>query len=612
MEHTDVVASLKDLSRLHAQGVLSDEEFARAKRQVIASSGPPGASEPRYSFDANVPPAPRGTVQIPAQRNDGLPQNAQWGPLTGSSGLLGQPAPVPPRPQHAGAVVAAIAAVAAGVAFLVLPMISVGPFGATGSRIASLGSLPGGAAYYALWLIPVAAAVVLALAVRQLMEPPLSGPGRKATLIPLIVLATATALAYVAMLVVVQEKLSSAGASSIGVSVLDLAGTGFWVVLGSTVVAAIAGGVELGVNRGLSDWMRRTPNAPPQPVSVGRNVAFVATAVAIVLAMVGVAVWNVRSSPATAAQNLTALEDQSSSSAGGQTWSPGTGNSSGGGTSSGSGNPSGSTSDQGTSPVQAAGTFVQSYYSLLPGDPDAAWAMLSPQAQAASGSQQDFDDFWNGISAVSLENVQTVDPSTVEATIDFTRTDGSWTREDYRFSVSDSRGQQVIQSSSRLKVVSSGGPSEGPSAGSSSAGSSSDGPSTMGIVDVSAVSSDPRAGEIGQALDEYFSGINDRDWSLALGALDPRVVDQSDPNAVARFEHGESTTTDSNVVVQSIQTDPTAPGGESATVTFQSNQDPSLGPDGESCTLWKLDYQFSDAAGVSVYIYKSKGTHTAC
>jgi hypothetical protein len=41
MTGSEVVGRLVELSRLHADGILDDEEFARSKRSVLATSGPP-------------------------------------------------------------------------------------------------------------------------------------------------------------------------------------------------------------------------------------------------------------------------------------------------------------------------------------------------------------------------------------------------------------------------------------------------------------------------------------------------------------------------------------------------------------------------------------------
>jgi hypothetical protein len=407
----------------------------------------------------------------------------------------------------------------------------------------------------------------------------LSAGGRKGTLIPLILLATVTALAYVVLLVVIQDWLSGNGATDVGIRVIHFAGIGFWLVVAGMVVAAIGGAVELSVNRGLPDASsQRSQRGSPSPHSTERrrDIALIVGAACIILAMVGVAVWDLSTPPAPVAQDVStlrgALDGSSTSPTGGQSH---------------------------TSSVNAT-DFVKKYYGLLPGNRNEAWSLLSPEAQAASGGRQSYDSFWAGIASVSLGSVRTPGPGAVEADVHFTRVDGSTTAEHYRWFVSDSGGHQVIQAFSRLDVT---GPSPGSSSGQ---------PLVVGIVDMSAVSADPRAPEIGRVLNDYFSGINQRDWTQVLSVLDSHVVDSSDPNQVARYEHDLSTTNESNVVVTSIQSAPDAPSQISAMVTFQSNQDPSLGPDGQGCTLWNLEYLFSGTQVSSLYIYKTRGSHGAC
>jgi hypothetical protein len=641
MDHTDVVQQLRDLSELHAAGVLGDEEFARAKRLVIESSGPgpmnppaaaamseehsdpPTVPAPRYALESNalvsrepsthdrettpvpdppaIPPSDAPLHTGPAERADtdriprqpaashageGAAPAAPWGPRG--------PAPqARPRAQHVGAIVAAIMAAVAGISFLALPMVSVPVLGsASGTRLASLASQPGAGGFAELWLIPIAAVVILGLAARQLLDPPLSAGGRRVTLIPLIALATATALAYVVLLIAVQELLAGSGASKFGSSAIDFAGVGFWLTLVGMIAAAISGGVELSVNWRLPDTAtsRSAPaTSPPRRVWPSRNIALTLGAAGVALAMVGIAIWNVKNQPVPLAQDVSALQGSSPSSRDGQNNTPNTG-----------GSQAPSSSVPGVSSPVAATTFVRNYYGLLPDNPDAAWTLLSPEAQAASGGHQSYDKFWREIASVSLGNVRTTGPGTIEADLHFTRVDGSTTTEHYRTFVSDSGGHQVIQAFSRLAVTGS------------SPGSSSGQPSVVGIVDLSAVSSDSRAPEIGAVLNGYFSGINQQDWSRAMSVLDPQVVDSSDPNQVAGFEHDLSTTNESNVVVKSIHSTSDAPSGISAMVTFQSNQNPSLGPNGQSCTLWNLEYLFSGDERTSFLIYKTRGSHASC
>jgi hypothetical protein len=89
--------------------------------------------------------------------------------------------------------------------------------------------------------------------------------------------------------------------------------------------------------------------------------------------------------------------------------------------------------------------FVQSFYGLLPGNTDAAWALLGPSAQAASGGRSGFDSFYAGIERVWVENLR-VSGNTVTATIVFMPKDGPVAREGYTFVVGVQDGKQAIES----------------------------------------------------------------------------------------------------------------------------------------------------------------------
>ncbi|GAA2874311.1 serine/threonine-protein kinase [Pseudonocardia halophobica] len=95
-------------------------------------------------------------------------------------------------------------------------------------------------------------------------------------------------------------------------------------------------------------------------------------------------------------------------------------------------------------------SFVQRYYSLLPDDPDAAFALLGSQAQAASGGLDGFRNFYGGMSEVEIQNARSTGQGQVSGTIVFTRNDGSTSSEPYTFRVgTGSDGNQLIQSFSR-------------------------------------------------------------------------------------------------------------------------------------------------------------------
>jgi eukaryotic-like serine/threonine-protein kinase len=94
--------------------------------------------------------------------------------------------------------------------------------------------------------------------------------------------------------------------------------------------------------------------------------------------------------------------------------------------------------------------FVQNYYSLLPDNPAAAFALLGPDAQAASGGQDQFERFYANLRSVTLLNPQQTGDNTVSARVQFVRDDGSTTNESYRFVMATADdGSTIMESFSR-------------------------------------------------------------------------------------------------------------------------------------------------------------------
>jgi hypothetical protein len=95
--------------------------------------------------------------------------------------------------------------------------------------------------------------------------------------------------------------------------------------------------------------------------------------------------------------------------------------------------------------------FVQNYYSLLPGNTDAAWALLSPTAQSASGGRSGYDGFYARLQSVSVQNARQTGDNTVEATMVFVEKSGTTTREPYRFVIgTDDDNQTILESFSKV------------------------------------------------------------------------------------------------------------------------------------------------------------------
>jgi len=105
-----------------------------------------------------------------------------------------------------------------------------------------------------------------------------------------------------------------------------------------------------------------------------------------------------------------------------------------------------------TSPAVAGNAiaFVYRYYSLLPGDPDAAFALLGPAAQSQSGGRAAFTGFYATVAQVAVEDARQTGDNTVSATVRFVLKDGRVTREPYRFVISTAPdGSQLMDQFNR-------------------------------------------------------------------------------------------------------------------------------------------------------------------
>ncbi|WP_395696458.1 serine/threonine-protein kinase [Nocardioides sp.] len=101
--------------------------------------------------------------------------------------------------------------------------------------------------------------------------------------------------------------------------------------------------------------------------------------------------------------------------------------------SSGGGQSDSSTGSSPAGDVTADGmeNFVESYLATVTSDPKAAWEMLTPEFQQASGGYGRYRGFWATISTADLISAQ-ADPGSgqITYTVEYVRTDGSKTRED--------------------------------------------------------------------------------------------------------------------------------------------------------------------------------------
>jgi eukaryotic-like serine/threonine-protein kinase len=98
---------------------------------------------------------------------------------------------------------------------------------------------------------------------------------------------------------------------------------------------------------------------------------------------------------------------------------------------------------QGADPV----TFVQRYYALLPGNTDAAYALLGPQARSQAGGAAGFASFYARMQSVTVNNSRLVGDNTVSATVRFVQKDGTTSNEPYQFHMTtDNSGRMIMDS----------------------------------------------------------------------------------------------------------------------------------------------------------------------
>jgi len=113
-----------------------------------------------------------------------------------------------------------------------------------------------------------------------------------------------------------------------------------------------------------------------------------------------------------------------------------------------------------------------------------------------------------------------------------------------------------------------------------SASASTSSGSTVAVS--AAAAGNAAAPQVTAFLNSYFTAINAHDYQ----AYDSLLDQQLQPYPQSAFESGYGTTTDSNETLNSI-TD-TGSGGEAASVTFTSHQQPAESPDHSSCDQWSI------------------------
>ena len=90
-------------------------------------------------------------------------------------------------------------------------------------------------------------------------------------------------------------------------------------------------------------------------------------------------------------------------------------------------------------------SFIEDYLATVTGNPRAAFAMLTPAFQAASGGLSGYQSFWNTIASAEPTSVS-ADPGslTVDYTVDYTREDGSTATDDVSLQLVFEDGRYLI------------------------------------------------------------------------------------------------------------------------------------------------------------------------
>jgi serine/threonine protein kinase len=103
--------------------------------------------------------------------------------------------------------------------------------------------------------------------------------------------------------------------------------------------------------------------------------------------------------------------------------------------------------------VDDAGAFISQYYDLLPENPEAAWAQLTPKAQGMSGGRQGFFDFYAQFDDVRVTDVSEGDNGQVRGTVRFKKkNNGGESRDQYQFTVINQGGKLMIDNFQRLSA----------------------------------------------------------------------------------------------------------------------------------------------------------------
>jgi hypothetical protein len=176
---------------------------------------------------------------------------------------------------------------------------------------------------------------------------------------------------------------------------------------------------------------------------------------------------------------------------------------------------------------------------------------------------------------------------------------GTW----FAIGQASATGPLVAATSSAPAVVSSSAPA------SSSAGGSVSPPAPPGLVSLApAAALYPGASAIEGVINRYFQAINGRDYAAYQATQSPGYA-----MTASQFQTGFESTRDSDVLITGISSGPD--GRPAVNVTFTSRQQPNDGPEGESCTNWRVMMFLDGSAGaytIGAPLNGYKAAYQAC
>lgn len=96
-------------------------------------------------------------------------------------------------------------------------------------------------------------------------------------------------------------------------------------------------------------------------------------------------------------------------------------------------------------------TFVRSYFHDVTRDRDKTWPELTAKMQDAAGGRSGYDGFWSGISSVKVADLSAdAKQGRADATLTYTRTDGTTSTERHRLDIVRQGDAYLIDGDHRL------------------------------------------------------------------------------------------------------------------------------------------------------------------